>query len=217
MGSFGSFAHAAIHPSVRSSPATASPHCAPGDGVLTALPVLTSSLHSRRSEPCFFTSGLWPPLLLPFTPHAGSLKQLSRSAPAAFTDHDWALPCPCPLCVQVRWPLLSSSLPGAPHILSWNACLALTALACPQVPANPSFLALSLGSPQKVSDLVICGPEGTLAPLTVSIVRAEMALVGCSLIPWCSQHAAPREGRAGDARPRGPDGPALKQPRTGEE
>ena len=60
MGSFGSFAHAAIHPSVRPSPAAASPHCAPGDGVLTALPVLTSSLHSRRSEPCFFTSGLWP-------------------------------------------------------------------------------------------------------------------------------------------------------------
>lgn len=104
-----------------------------------------------------------PFLLLPFTPHAGSLRQLRRSAPAAFTDDDWALPCPCPLCVQVRWLLLSSSLPALPTS-SWNACLALTALACPRVPANPSFLALSRGSPKRSAIWLSVGRKVLLRP-----------------------------------------------------
>lgn len=112
--------------------------------------------------------------------------------------------------------LFSSSLPGASHILSWNARLALTALACPQVAANPSFLALSLGSPQKVSDLVLCGPEGTLAPLAVSIMRAGVALAGCSHIPGAPACGTERKkGRWCQAS--GLGRATLWQPRTGQE
>ena len=105
---------------------------------------------------------------------------------------------------------------GAPHIpLECLPCSHSSSLSSGT--SKPFFPGPLTWFPQKVSHLVICGPEGTLAPLTVSIMRAEVALVGCSLIPWCSQHVAPREGRAGDARPQGLDGPALTWPRSGEE
>ena len=50
--------------------------------------------------------------------------------------------------------------------------------------------------PPKVSHLVICGPEGTLAPLTVSIMRAEVALLGAPLSPGApSMWRREKEGR----------------------
>lgn len=83
--------------------------------------------------------------------------------------------------------------------------------------SKPFFPGSLTWFPQKVSDLVICGPEGTLASLTVSIMRAGVALAGCSHILWCSQHVALREGRAGGARPQGRGGPRplAAQDRTG--
>ena len=78
IGSLGPFVHTAIHPashpSVHSSLATTSPHCVPGDGVLTALPAhVLSPFPGKRA---LFSShqayGPFPPL--PFTPHAGALK-----------------------------------------------------------------------------------------------------------------------------------------------
>lgn len=64
IGSLGPFVHTAIHPSshpsVHSSLATTSPHCVPGDGVLTALPAHVLSpfpgkralfLHIRLTAP----------------------------------------------------------------------------------------------------------------------------------------------------------------------
>nr|XP_020753881.1 uncharacterized protein LOC110139988 isoform X2 [Odocoileus virginianus texanus] len=86
--------------------------------------------------------------LLPSAPaHAGSLKQLRRSAPRHL--HWPRLGPPLPVSFLRSSAMASSQFQpaGAPHILL--ECLPCSALACPRVPANPSFQALSRGSPKR--------------------------------------------------------------------
>nr|XP_020753882.1 uncharacterized protein LOC110139988 isoform X3 [Odocoileus virginianus texanus] len=100
--------------------------------------------------------------LLPSAPaHAGSLKQLRRSAPRHL--HWPRLGPPLPVSFLRSSAMASSQFQpaGAPHILL--ECLPCSALACPRVPANPSFQALSRGSPKSfwmfpVNGIVPPGP-----------------------------------------------------------